>query len=68
MKRLPHRTQQKAARSTREREKLQGAELDERLIVERMLYEGCPNAQPIAPPASVATIETECSGRKCAIG
>jgi hypothetical protein len=42
--------------------------LDERLIVERMIYEGCPNGQPIAPDASVATVETEHSGCEYAIG
>lgn len=68
MKLLPQRTQHKNAQSQREREKPRGAELDERLIVERMLYEGCPNAQPIAPDASVAIVETEYSGREYAIG
>lgn len=68
MKRLPQRTQQKNARSQREREKPGGAELDERLIVERMIYEGCPNGQPIAPDVSVATVETEHSGCEYAIG
>jgi hypothetical protein len=59
MKRLPQCAQQKTAHSTREREKSRVTDLDERLAVERMLYEGCPNAQSIAQVASVSTFGNE---------
>ena len=68
MKWLPQRARQKTARSTREGETSRGADSDERFVVERMFYEGCPNTQPIVPHASVATFETEYSNRECAIG
>lgn len=61
MKRFEPRTWRPIAEKPREREKRQEDDLDARLVVERMLDEGCPNAQPIVPDESSQTERSGCS-------
>lgn len=49
MKWFNKRTRRKNAETSRKRERRTEDDSDERFVVERMLVEGCPNAQPIAP-------------------